>query len=297
MTLRPNRPASHAFTPTRDRLEWILRLHWIVATLLLVLIVGLWMIAPIPGGLWLAIGLWSGVAAYTETVRRMARSLDGDAAAVEAGCLRLLNALATADIVVLVAGVVVSGGPNSLTIQPVAIPMIVYGSFVLPRHAFAQAAFGMGLLGLGFVAIQLGWLPHPCPPDVPCTLPGAKAVFLIWLTTTIRSFTMTALTAHIGSMLRRGEEAGRQLAAEQDALANAQASGLGAMAESVLTELTTLRAATARLESGSGSSATDHEAQGAEQVMLSVRRMTAALDHVLEHAAQKRDHTTRLPAE
>jgi signal transduction histidine kinase/CheY-like chemotaxis protein len=208
-----------------ERLEWIVFLHWTAGTVLFLLTVVVWTIAPVPAGLPGAVTLISVVFAYNGLAALAVRRwLATRFTPIERFYRAAMNLLAAADLGVLTAGAHLAGGAESLGLNAWVIPMIVYGSFVSRRDALLQAAFAAALLGLMLAGEHAGWLAHVCPGlgQGTCltrslTFVGAQYTALLFL------LGLSAyLTSFLGHHLRRQEAHARQLAADRGCLLERQ---------------------------------------------------------------------------
>jgi signal transduction histidine kinase len=116
------------------------------------------------------------------------------------------------------------GGVDAPGLVLVAIPMVVYGSFLPRRDAWLLTAAATAALAGVLFGQRGGWLPHVCPP-----VPGmechrtADAVLMMRLVTTAGLMGLaTHLTTFIGGHLRRQEADARLLAEERGRLAEAR---------------------------------------------------------------------------
>ncbi len=208
-----------------ERLQWIVFLHWTAGSVLFVLTIILWSVAPVAPGLAGAVALITIVFAFTAYAGRAIRRWVGARSTPIARFYRrTMNALAVADIVVLTAGAYMGGGAEALGLNSWVIPMIVYGSFVSRRDAVAQALLACVLLGVMFGAEAAGWLPHLCPWRSTGMCLARTPAFVVgqYATLTFLLGLSAYLTSFLGHHLREQEEDARGLAVERGRLLERQ---------------------------------------------------------------------------
>jgi signal transduction histidine kinase/CheY-like chemotaxis protein len=219
------RPVDAASSPLIERLWWIVFLHWSAGTVLFLLTLVLWTLAPVAAGITGAVLLIGTVFAYT-TLAGLAirRWLANPTVPVRTFHRSLMNALALADILVMTAGAHLGGGAESLGVSASVVPMIVYGSFVGRRDALRQAVFAGVLLGIVLGGEHLGWIPHYCPPLGQATCLTRSATFVLGQYSTLMFLLGLAayLTSFLGHQMRRQEAGARHLAAERGQLLQQQ---------------------------------------------------------------------------
>ena len=219
-------PVDSATNTMVERLRWIVRLHWIVGSVLFGLTLLLWSFVPSGPSLWEAVLLISGVFAFTATaafaIRVWTRLRFTSITRFHRGTM---NALAIADMSVFLSAGHLSGGPESLGLASWIVPLLVYGNLVPRRDALLHAALGTIYVGALCWGEHLGFMTHRCPTFLNGVCLTESSIFVggQFATMAFLMFLAAYLTSFFGRNLRRQEEGARALASERGQLVERQA--------------------------------------------------------------------------
>ena len=272
-------------SPHLQWLRWVLALHWTVGGLLAASVVALWIVAPMPGRLVpilsLALVVFVYTAVGTALVRRWAASPD---LAMAARFRRMMNALAAADVAVLVAAIHLCGGADAPALDFCCVPMVVYGSFLSRRDALAHLVLLGSLLAAVFVGQHAGWLVRTCLalPGYACgTGISGAYVAMRWVVTMSLALVAHHLTTFIGSHMRMQEEQARRLAEERGRMAELKGRFVTMASHELRTPLTVILGASDALARYGDRLGIDDQRRRLAKIRTHVLHMTSLLDDVL----------------
>ena len=266
-----------------DRLTWIVRLHWIAASFIFVRALILSQVIQIPGIALAAVSIVGVVFASNLAVVVILRRWQQRPFAPLPRVYRtILNAQAVLDIFALATSVKVRGGAESLALPLTLVPLMVAGSFVRRRDAYAHAALTVTLLGGIILGEHMGWLQHACARNLPCTLPPAPVALARFLTVATIGCLASYLTSVIGEGMRLQEAEARRLAEDRGELAKVRARFVAMVSHEFRTPLATIQAACSLLVDY-GARLTDvQRAERGEKITAQIAHMTQLLEDVLE---------------